>query len=53
MTDAPSTNAQQQASSTVMERKDWKTPVLDVLALASAEAGTSHVFDGHSKHKSG
>ena len=53
MTDAPSTNAQQQASSTAMERKDWKKPVLDVLALASAESGTASIYDGHSKHKSG
>jgi hypothetical protein len=53
MTDAPSTNAQQQASSTVLERKDWKRPVLDVLALATAEHGGSSVHDGALKHKSG
>jgi hypothetical protein len=53
MTNAPSTNAQQQASFAALERKDWKRPVLDVLALANAEHGQSHVHDAVLTHKSG
>ena len=53
MTNAPSTNAHDQASSTVLERKDWKRPMLDILALANAAHGNSHVNDHAIAHKSG
>lgn len=53
MTDAPSTNGQQQASSPALERKDWKRPVLDILALANAEHGLNGVSDRTKFHKSG
>jgi hypothetical protein len=53
MTNDPNTNAKHQASSTVLERKDWKRPMLDVLALANAEHGQAHVHDGALSHKSG
>jgi hypothetical protein len=51
MTNTPSTNAQHPASPTV-PRREWKKPVLDILALAEAQGGRSHVADGHSHHKS-
>jgi hypothetical protein len=53
MTNTPSTNAQHSASSKVPQRKDWTAPVLDILALANAEHGISHVADRTGKHKSG
>jgi hypothetical protein len=53
MTNAPSKNAQYPASATVPQRRDWKTPVLDILALADAQGGHSHVHDGANLHKSG
>lgn len=51
MTNAPSMNAQHPASATAQKR-EWKKPMLDILALAEAQGGHSTVHDGHSKHKS-
>ena len=53
MTNTPSTNAQHQASLSVPSRKDWTKPVLDILALANAEHGFSHINDRLNSHKSG
>jgi hypothetical protein len=53
MTNTPNTNWQHQASSEALQRKDWKKPVLDVLALADAEAGRGFVNDRLNAHKSG
>lgn len=53
MTDAPNTNAQHAASATCPKRREWTRPVLDILALADAEHGRSHVSDGLNSHKSG
>jgi hypothetical protein len=51
MTNAPSMNAQHPASA-VAQKREWKTPVLDILALADAQSGHSHQHDGLNKHKS-
>lgn len=55
MTNTTSTNAQQPASLSVPLRRDWTTPVLDILALEDAEitgkTGTV-VFDGQGYAKS-
>ncbi len=53
MKDAPSTNAQHPASAIVAQKREWKKPMLDILALADAQGGQSHVHDGVNKHKSG
>jgi hypothetical protein len=53
MTNAPSKNAQYPASATVPQQREWKTPVLDILALADAQGGHFVVHDGSSKHRSG
>lgn len=53
MTNTPSTNAQHQASSTTPSLREWTKPVLDILALANAEKGFSHVNDRLNSHKSG
>jgi len=53
MTNAPSMSAQYPASTMVPQRREWKKPVLDILALADAQGGHSHVHDGIDKHKSG
>ncbi len=52
MTNTTSTNAQP-ASLIVPQRRGWTTPVLDILPLANAEHGISHVGDGLRPHKSG
>jgi hypothetical protein len=46
-------NAQHPASAIVPQRREWKKPVLDILALADAQLGHTHVHDGATKHKSG
>jgi hypothetical protein len=51
MTNAPSKNAQHPASA-IAQKREWKKPVLDILALADAEGGHSHVHDGVNRHKS-
>jgi hypothetical protein len=53
MTNAPSTNAQHPASAIVPQRREWKKPMLDILALADAEHGPYKVRDGIGLHKSG
>jgi hypothetical protein len=53
MTTAPSTNAQHPASAIPPQRREWKKPVLDILALADAQLGHNHVHDGVHTHKSG
>ena len=53
MTNTTSTNAQHPASLTAPIRRDWSKPVLDILALANAEHGFSHVSDRLNSHKSG
>jgi hypothetical protein len=53
MTNAPSMNAQHQGSTIPPQRREWKKPVLDILALANAQHGRSSTHDGFSKHKSG
>jgi hypothetical protein len=53
MTNTPSTNAQHQGSTISPQKREWKKPVLDILALADARFGHSHVHDAASKHKSG
>jgi hypothetical protein len=53
MTNAPSISAQHPAPAIVPQRREWKKPVLDILALADARYGQSHVHDGATKHKSG
>lgn len=52
MKNAPSMNAQHPAS-TIAQKREWKKPMLDILALADAQGGHSHVSDGTLKHKSG
>jgi len=52
MTNAPTMNAQHPASATVPQKREWKKPVLDILALEDAEHGMSHVHDGLNSHKS-
>jgi hypothetical protein len=53
MTNAPSKNAQDPASATVLQQREWKTPVLDILALAEAQSGHYTTHDGRDKHRSG
>lgn len=53
MTIAPSLNAQHPASPILPQKREWRKPVLDILDLADAQHGTSHVHDGLNKHKSG
>jgi hypothetical protein len=53
MTNAPSTNAQHPASPTAPQRREWKKPMLDILALADAEHGTGTNHDAIARHKSG
>ena len=53
MTNAPSLNAQHTASATFPQKREWKKPVLDILDLADAQHGVSHVHDALNKHKSG
>jgi hypothetical protein len=53
MTNTPSMNAQHPASAIAPQRREWKKPVLDILSLADAEHGASHVHDGLNSHKSG
>ena len=53
MTNAPTVNAQDQAPPTGPQRREWKKPVLDILALADAEAGRGTVHDAFNRHKSG
>jgi hypothetical protein len=53
MTNAPNRNAQHPASAIVPQKREWKKPVLDILALADAEHGVSHINDATGKHKSG
>ena len=53
MTTAPSMNAQHQGSAIPPQKREWKKPVLDILALADAQLGHSHVHDGAHSHKSG
>lgn len=53
MTNTPSMNAQHPASAIVPQRREWKKPVLDILALADAQLGHNHVHDGVHTHKSG
>ncbi len=43
MNNTASTNAQQQASQPVKQRKDWTKPVLDILELESAEHGLKQI----------
>jgi hypothetical protein len=52
MTNTPSTNAQHPASPTVPERREWKKPVLDILALVDAQHGGASLHDQFGKHKS-
>jgi hypothetical protein len=53
MKNAPSMNTQYPASPNVAPRREWKKPMLDILALADAQHGQGFVHDGHiSKHKS-
>ena len=51
MTNAPSMNAQHPASATAQKR-EWKKPMLDILALAEAQHGHGSTHDGAIKHKS-
>ena len=53
MTNAPSMNAQNPASAIVPQRREWKKPVLDILALTDAQHGHGTVHDGFHQHKSG
>jgi hypothetical protein len=53
MKDAPSMNAQHPASAIATQKREWKKPMLDILALADAQGGQSHVHDGVNRHKSG
>jgi hypothetical protein len=53
MTNTPSVNAKHPASAIAPQRREWKKPVLDILSLADAEHGMSHVHDGLNSHKSG
>lgn len=53
MTNAPNTNAQHPASAIAQQRREWKKPVLDILALADAEGGKGRVHDAFGAHKSG
>ncbi len=53
MKDAPTMNAQHPASAITAQKREWKKPMLDILALADAQGGHSHLHDGVQKHKSG
>jgi hypothetical protein len=53
MTNTPSTNAQHQGSTISPQKREWKKPVLDILALTDAQHGHAVVHDGFTKHKSG
>lgn len=53
MKDAPTKNAQHSASAIAAQKREWKKPMLDILALADAQGGHSHTHDGVNKHKSG
>jgi hypothetical protein len=46
-------NAQHPASAIVPQRREWKKPVLDILALADAQLGHGKIHDGATQHKSG
>jgi hypothetical protein len=52
MTSTLKMNAQQPASASVPQKREWKTPVIDILSLEDAQAGhfTNHDFSG--KHRS-
>jgi hypothetical protein len=52
MINTPSLNAQHPASTIVPQRREWKKPVLDILALADAEHGIGSLHDGKASHKS-
>jgi hypothetical protein len=52
MKNSPSMNAQHPASA-VAQKREWKKPMLDILALADAQGGHFTNHDGVSKHKSG
>ncbi|HEX6770742.1 MAG TPA: hypothetical protein VF126_01865 [Acidobacteriaceae bacterium] len=53
MTIAPSLNAQHPASPSLPQKREWRKPVIDILDLADAQHGASHVHDALNKHKSG
>lgn len=53
MINAPGLNAQHMASPSSAQKREWKKPVLDILDLADAQHGVSHVHDALNKHKSG
>ena len=53
MTNAPTTNAQHPASPTGPQRREWKKPMLDILSLADAQHGQTHLHDALGLHKSG
>jgi hypothetical protein len=53
MTNAPSMNAHNPASAIVPPKREWKKPVLDILALADAQGGHHTTHDGIDKHRSG
>ncbi len=53
MTNAPTTNAQHPASPTAPQSREWKKPMLDILSLADAQHGGSHLHDALGLHKSG
>jgi hypothetical protein len=46
-------NAQYPASATLPQRREWKKPVLDILALADAQGGHHTTHDGAAQHRSG
>lgn len=52
MTNTPNLNAQHPASTSFPQRREWKTPVLDILDLVDAQHGPGTVHDGINKHKS-
>jgi hypothetical protein len=52
MINTPSLNAQHPASAIIPQRREWKKPVLDILALADAEHGVAGTHDGKFAHKS-
>lgn len=52
MKNAPNMNAQHPASPIAPQKREWKKPMLDILALADAQHGHFSIHDSNGAHKS-
>jgi hypothetical protein len=52
MTNTLKMNAQHPASASVPQKREWKKPVIDILSLEDAQAGTGTNHDFSGKHRS-